>query len=58
MKASREIGSFKILPTDGTKTCMPIVLDRIQVGLREEGKIVDHGNMEERVVTFGKQKYV
>ena len=47
------------MPTDGAIACRPIGLDRIQLGLvREEGKIVNHGNMKEKVVTFGNQEYV
>ena len=50
---------LKILPTDGARACRPIGLDRRQLGMeREEGEIVDHGNMKERLVTFGNQEYV
>ena len=50
LKANRERGIFKILPTDVTRACKHISLDKRQLGLvREEGQIVDHGNMKERV---------
>ena len=59
LKASRVRGSFKIPPTDGSRVCRPIGLKRRQLDLvREEGEIVDHGNVKERVVTFEKQEYV
>ena len=38
LKASNERGIFQILPTDGARACMPIGLDRRQLGLvREKG---------------------
>ena len=41
------------MPTDGARACRPNGLDRRQISLdREEGQIVDHGNIEKRVVTF------
>ena len=59
LKTSRDRGSFKILPTDGARACKPNCLDKRQLGLvREEGEMVDHGNMKERVVTFGNQDYL
>ena len=54
-----ERGSFNIFPTDGARACKPISLDRRKLGLvREEGQIVDHDNMKERLVTFGDPEYV
>ena len=53
LKASRERGSYMILPTDGARACRPIGLDRRQLGL-EDGHIVDHGDMKERTVTLEK----
>ena len=45
--ASRTRGNLKILPTDGATACRLIPLDRRQLGLvREEGQIVNHGNMK------------
>ena len=59
MKANRKRGSFKNLPTDGVRAFRPIALVRRQVRLvREDGQIVDHGNMKERLVTYGNQDYV
>ena len=59
LKARRGRGIFKILLTDGAIACKPIDLDRSQLGLvREEGQILYHGNMKERVVTFGNQELV
>ena len=56
LEASRERGSFKILPIDGDQAYRPIDLDRRQLGLAgEEGQIVNHGNMRKSVVTFEKQ---
>ena len=59
MTASRERDSLKILPTDGSRACRPIGMNTRQLGqVREDGKIVDHGDMKEGVVPFGKQEYV
>ena len=44
-----------MLPIDGAIVCRPICL----VGLvGEEGQIVDHEDMTEKVVTFGNQEFV
>ena len=41
------------MPTDGARACKPISLDRRQLFLAmEEGQIVDHGNMKERIVNL------
>ena len=57
VKASRERGSSKIIPIDGAQAFRPIGLDRIHLRLaREEGQIVDYGNVRKMVVTFRKLK--
>ena len=59
LKASGERGYIKNLPQDGRRAFRPISLDRRQLGLvREEGQIVDHGNMNERLVIDGNKEYV
>jgi hypothetical protein len=45
-----------VLSRDDDRAWKPIFL---KLGLvRKEGHIVDQGNMNERVVTFGNQKYI
>ena len=52
LKASRERRSLKILPRDGPRAPRPIGLERRKLGLvREEGQIMDHRNIKEKVVT-------
>ena len=56
--AGKEAAS-RFCPPDGTRACRPIGLDMRQLGLvSQEGKIVDGGNMKERVVPFVTQEYV
>ena len=54
MIASKERDYFKILPLDGARLCKPIDLDRRQLcKVTEEGQMVDHESMKERVLILG-----
>ena len=45
-----------ILPIDGAQACRPISINRKKLEVvREEGKIVNHGNIRKWMVLFGKQ---
>ena len=51
MIASKERDYFKILPLDGARLCKPIDLDRRRLcKVTEDGQIVDHERMKERVL--------
>ena len=55
----RKGGQCWVLPLYRRKACRLISLQRRQLGLlREEGKIVDNGNLKKMLVTQKKQEYV